>query len=38
MRGVLSMVREKRVVEAKTLARSVLENQFWIGGFVQDPA
>lgn len=37
MRGVLTMVREKRLIEAKTLARNILENQFWISGFAQDP-
>jgi hypothetical protein len=37
MRGVLIMVQEKRLVEAKMLARSIIENQFWIGGFAQEP-
>ena len=37
MRGVLILLREKRLVEARTLARSILENQFWLAGFSEEP-
>lgn len=37
MRGTLVMVREKRIVEARVLARCILENQFWAAGFAEDP-
>ena len=31
------MVAEKRLVEARVLARCILENQFWLVGFVNEP-
>jgi hypothetical protein len=37
MRGVLAMAGDKRVVEARVLARCILENQFWTAGFSDDP-
>ncbi len=37
MRGTLAMVESKLVVEARVLARCILENQFWIAGFANDP-
>jgi hypothetical protein len=37
MRGVLILIREKRIVEAPALARCILENQFWIVGFSEEP-
>jgi hypothetical protein len=37
MRGTLIMTREKRTVEARVLARCILENQFWTAGFAEDP-
>jgi hypothetical protein len=37
MRGTLAMIREKRIVEARVLARCILENQFWAAGFAEDP-
>jgi hypothetical protein len=37
MRGALAMIREKRIVEARVLARCILENQFWAAGFAEDP-
>lgn len=37
MRGMLAMVREKRIVEARVLARCILENEFWAAGFADDP-
>lgn len=37
MRGVLAMTHEKRIVEARVLARCILENQFWAVGFAEDP-
>ncbi len=37
MRGTLAMVSEKQVVEARVLARCILENLFWIAGFASDP-
>lgn len=37
MRGVLTMIHEKQVVEARALARCIQENFFWIAGFAGDP-
>ena len=37
MRGTLTMTRDKRIVEARVLARCILENQFWAAGFAEDP-
>jgi hypothetical protein len=37
MRGVFAMIRDKRIVEARVLARCIIENQFWIAGFAEDP-
>jgi hypothetical protein len=37
MRGTLAMILEKRIVEARVLARCILENQFWAAGFAEDP-
>jgi hypothetical protein len=37
MRGTLAMVNARLVVEARVLARCILENQFWIAGFASDP-
>ncbi len=37
MRGTLTMIREKQVVEARTLARCIQENFFWIAGYASDP-
>jgi len=37
MRGVLAMIREKRIVEARVVARCILENQFWAAGFAENP-
>jgi hypothetical protein len=35
--GTLAMVGAKRIVEARVLARCILENQFWMAGFASDP-
>jgi hypothetical protein len=37
MRGMLTMTRDNRIVEARVLARCILENQFWAAGFAEDP-
>jgi hypothetical protein len=37
MRGVLILARENRIVEARVLTRCILENQFWIVGFSEEP-
>jgi Family of unknown function (DUF5677) len=37
LRGTLAMTRDKRIVEARVLARCILENQFWVAGFAEDP-
>jgi hypothetical protein len=37
MRGTLAMVNAKRLVEARVLARCILENQFWLAGFTNEP-
>lgn len=37
MQGVRTMIRGGRVVEARVLARCILENQFWLAGFSNDP-
>ncbi len=37
MRGMLTMIREQQIVEARTLARCIHENFFWMAGFVHDP-
>lgn len=37
MRGMLTMVREQQIVEARTLARCIHENFFWMAGFARDP-
>lgn len=36
-RGSLSMLKDKRVVEARILTRCCFENQFWAVGFTQEP-
>lgn len=36
MRGALAMANAKLLVEARVLARCILENQFWIVGFAHD--
>ncbi len=37
MRGVTTMIHEKRSVEAAILSRCILENLFWIVGFAEKP-
>jgi hypothetical protein len=37
MRGVLAMASDKRIVEARVLARCIVENQFWTAGFAENP-
>ncbi len=37
MRGMLTMIREQQIVEARTLARCIHENFFWMAGFAHDP-
>ncbi len=37
MQGACTMIRESRVVEARVLARCILENGFWLVGFSEDP-
>jgi hypothetical protein len=37
MRGTLILTRATRAVEARVLARCILENQFWLAGFADDP-
>lgn len=37
MRGTLVMVAQKRLVEARVLARCIIENQFWLVGFANEP-
>ena len=36
LQGALILLREKRIVEARTLARSCYENQFWVLGLVKE--
>jgi hypothetical protein len=37
LRATLAMVNAKRLVEARVIARCILENQFWLVGFANDP-
>lgn len=37
LRGVISMVKERRIVEARVLARCILENQLWAAGLAEPP-
>ncbi len=36
MRGALELVGKRRIVEARTLVRCILENLFWAAGFAED--
>lgn len=36
LKGTLVLLREKRIVEARTIARCCYENYYWIGGLVEE--